>query len=149
MHKKQIIGETNRSVGLGIESKLIDYLAKTNTDIQILKHNGKEFCTSRSLFNKGIKVCDLCGAFMPLEKTDCKCGNEVYVFLELSKKERTKIDKILNKTDTFKVTGINKKTLETENLVDNLSLDEVDSWLNTEKLNFKKTHKFIQGVKVK
>lgn len=135
------------------DTKLIAFLSKVDSNLQLLKHNGREFITPPDLYKKGIKVCDLCGAFMPLEKQTCRCGNDVYVMQELSAKERKQLDKIIVATSSIKtqyycIKGTSRVTNERVRLSDVLTIDEANEWMETNKSKYANVYMNINKVKI-
>lgn len=61
-----------------LEAKLIDHLTKLHPDQRWLEFNGIRWIGTKSLFDKGMKVCGQCGYIMPIEREMCKCGERVF-----------------------------------------------------------------------
>ena len=142
------------------ESKIIDFFVKIQDNLNLIKFDGEYYKTTRAIFDKGMKVCPLCGKFMPLEKSHCRCGEEVFVFFELPKEELLKIESAVKQSSSKKkssnkkpvrklyiIIGINKETLKTEVLTEPLSSPATSYWLANEKKQFTNKYANIQKQK--
>lgn len=65
-------------IKISLESKLIQFLSKCHQTETLLLFTGQRLEGTKSLFDKGIKICPYCQKFLPTENQFCKCGERVF-----------------------------------------------------------------------